>query len=281
MNSKLGQLIDVLDLEDLDDCLFRGQNLALPPPNVYGGQVIAQALVAAARTVPSGAVHSLHAYFLRPGDWNRPILYEVDKVRDGRSFTSRYVRAMQHGEEILTMSASFQIAQDGYSHQSAMPVVPAPETLRELAEVEPKVFGPDAQPSMENWPIEIRPVPTPPAPYGNASWFRAQSLCSDDPLVHRAVLAYASDFDLLATALRPYGTRSTLFGKVRMASIDHAIWFHHDLRVDDWLLYAMDSPSAQGGRGLARGQIFDRSGRLVASTAQEGLIRPLVTPPAG
>jgi len=246
----------------------------------------AQALMAAARTVdPGKTAHSLHAYFLRAGNIEAPIVYEVDHSRDGRTFTARRVQAIQHGQPILSMMASFQKPEPGLEHQVPMPDVPPPEKLLSQQElVEQWSQGPNAlserQRDILGRVVAIEFKPTAPvhprlqharAPQ-QAIWFRAAGRLPDDPLLHRCVMAYASDFNLLSTALLPHG-KSWLGGELVLASIDHAIWFHRDVRVDDWLLYAMDSPSSQGGRGLSRAGIFDRQGRLVASVAQENLMR--------
>jgi len=290
MNSILQDLINVLDLEALEVNLFRGQSRDLGGHSVFGGQVIGQSLVAASRTVPTGRPpHSLHAYFLRPGDMAAPIVYEVDHTRDGRSFTTRGVKAIQHGEVILSMIASYHQPETGFEHQIPMPQVPAPETLRPLSDLATEWLraAPGAPPRLHEFlarpqAIELRPVEPrnllhpekrPPQQY---VWFRAAEQLPDDPLLHRCLLAYASDFSLLGTVTLPHAVaigQPDLF----FASLDHALWFHREPRVDEWLLYAMDSPSAQGARGLARGEIFDRSGRLVASVAQEGLVR-LIAP---
>lgn len=287
MNRVLQDLVNLLDLEALEDNMFRGQSRDLGGKSVFGGQVISQALVAAGRTVEGSMVHSLHAYFLRPGDMALPIIYEVDRVRDGRSFTARRVQAIQHGHPILSMIASFQHPEDGVEHQMQMPEVPPPESLRsqyELSEEWAKAY-PDSPERARNAmlrrvPIEFRPVqpwnPLNPETAGLTQnlWFRAAGELPNDPMLHRCVLAYASDFNLLSTALRPHAM-SFLNPNNAVASIDHALWFHRDVRADDWLLYTMDSPSAQGARGLSRGLIYDRGGRLVASVAQENLMRQM------
>ncbi len=290
MNRILKDLVNLLNLETLEDNLFRGESRDLGGKSVFGGQVISQAVVAASRTVETAAPHSLHAYFLRPGDMSRPIVYEVDRIRDGRSFTTRSVQAIQSGKPILSMMISFQQPVRGLQHQADMPGVAAPEQLKSLSSYYEQWL--DEAPSLptrmhaaltQELAIEFRPVdpfnplrPTPQAP-AQAIWFRAAGKLPDDPLLHRCVLAYASDFHLLSTALRPHG-KSWYSGMTAVASIDHALWFHRDLRVDDWLLYAMDSPTAQGARGLSRGLIYDHSGRLVASVVQESLMRDDPTP---
>ncbi|MDR3418770.1 MAG: acyl-CoA thioesterase II [Nevskia sp.] len=285
MNRVLQDLVNLLDLEALEVNMFRGQSRDLGGKSVFGGQVIGQALVAAARTVEGAEPHSLHAYFLRPGDMNLPLVYEVDRIRDGRSFSARQVSAIQHGQPILSMIASFQKPESGPEHQAPMPQVPAPETLRPQAELAEEWLRQraDVPPRLKDamlrvLAIEFRPVtpwnPLQPEARECAQniWFRAAGRLPDDPLLHRCVLAYASDFNLLSTALRPHAM-SFLDPNNAIASIDHALWFHRDVRADDWLLYAMDSPSAQGARGLSRGLIFDRGGRLVASVVQENLMR--------
>jgi acyl-CoA thioesterase-2 len=285
MDETLRNLIDQLDLEALEVNLFRGQSADLGGRSVFGGQVVGQALVAAGRTAEGRAAHSLHAYFLLPGDVAAPIVYEVDRIRDGRSFTARRVQAIQHGRPILSMIASFHADEPGLSHQAEMPKVPPPESLRPVHELREEWLREAGQVPervrealLRPPPIEFRPVetwnplnPTKAAPR-QSCWFRAVDRIPDDPDLHRCLLAYASDYNLLPTALLPHG-RTWLSGKTVVASIDHAMWFHRPARIDDWLLYSMDSPSAQGSRGLARGLVFDRAGTLVASVAQEGLMR--------
>jgi len=287
MNRLLQDLVSLLDLETLEHNLYRGQSRDLGGKSVFGGQVIGQALVAASRTVEGRAPHSLHAYFLRPGDMVLPIVYEVDRVRDGSTFAARRVQAIQNGQPILTMMASFQKPEVGLEHQSAMPPVPPPEDLEPYVrhyerwiDEAPEVPDRARRAALRELAIEMRPVvpwdpfrPTRREP-SQAIWIRAAGKLPDDPLLHRCVLAYASDFNLLSTALLPHG-HSWYAEDMVVASIDHALWFHSDLRADEWLLYVMDSPSAQGARGLSRGEIFDRRGRLVASVAQESLMRHL------
>ena len=291
MNRVLQDLIDLLDLEPLEVNMFRGQSRDLGGKSVFGGQVIGQALVAAGRTVEGAEPHSLHAYFLRPGDMALPIVYEVDRVRDGRSFIARRVQAIQHGQPILSLIASFQKPEDGPEHQMTMPQVPPPEQLRSQHELAMEWLATHPQVPQRahdalgrTLAIEFRPVqpwnPLAPTVGGLSQnlWFRAAGILPDDPMLHRCVLAYASDFNLLSTALRPHAM-SFLDPGNAIASIDHALWFHRDLRVDDWLLYSMDSPSAQGARGLSRGLIYDRGGRLVASVTQENLMRRVAPQP--
>ena len=289
--SALDDLLRLLDLEPLEVNLFRGQSRDLGGKAVFGGQVIGQGLVAGSRTVEGRLPHSLHAYFLRPGDMAHPIVYEVDRVRDGRSFAARRVQAIQGGEAILSMICSFQVPEPGFEHQAPMPDVPAPESLRPQRELVAEWLAsvPQVPPRIREaferrTAVEFRPVeprnPLLPGmdPPRQAYWVRANGPLPDAPLLHACVLAYASDFSLLSTALRPHGV-SWLTPGLAVASIDHALWFHRSFRVDDWLLYAMDSPTAQGGRGLSRGLFFDRAGRLVASVVQENLMRRLPAPP--
>ena len=287
VGSALDDLLRLLDLEPLEVNLFRGQSRDLGGKAVFGGQVIGQALVAASRTVEGRLPHSLHAYFLRPGDMARPIVYEVDRVRDGKSFTARRVQAIQGGEVLLSMICSFQVPEPGFEHQAPMPEVPAPESLRPQRELVKEWLAavPQVPPRIREaferrTAVEFRPVeprnPLVPMvdPPRQSFWVRSNGPLPDAPLLHACVLAYASDFSLLSTALRPHGV-SWLTPGLAVASIDHALWFHRPFRVDDWLLYAMDSPTAQGGRGLSRGQFFDRAGSLVVSVAQESLMRRL------
>jgi acyl-CoA thioesterase-2 len=284
MQPVLADLIDLLALERIDRDLLRGRSQDLGWGAIFGGQVVGQSLSAAAQTVPADrAVHSLHGYFVRAGDVRRPILYHVERTRDGKSFTTRRVNAVQEGTTIFSLEASFQIHEEGFEHQDAMPSnVPPPEALkseRDLAHVMAANLPPEllaiatAERPIESRPVEVRdPLhPTVSAP-SRHMWYRAVDKLPDDPALHRYLLAYASDFGFLGTSLDPHGV-SWLVPGMQVASIDHAMWFHRPFRFDDWLLYVVDSPSASGARGLVRGQFFDRQGRLVASTAQEGLIR--------
>ena len=287
MTPKLKDLVDQLDLESLEVNLFRGTSRDLGGHSVFGGQVIGQAMVAASRTVEGRRPHSLHAYFLLPGDMEAPIVYEVDRLRDGSSFSARRVQAIQHGRPILSMMASFHIDEDGFEHHLPMPDVPPPESLTPINELREQWFKavPDLPQRMRDMltqtlAIEFRPVSAAnpfladreAAPPCNQIWFRAVAPLPDAAWLHRCLLAYASDFNLIATALKPHG-RSWYSPDMMVASLDHALWFHRDARVDDWLLYSMDSPSAQGSRGMTRGLIYTRDGTLVASVAQEGLMR--------
>ncbi len=280
----MDELLRILDLEQLEHNLYRGRSPQVEWQRVFGGQTIAQALIAAQRTVePDRHVHSLHGYFMRPGDIKVPIVYEVDRLRDGRSFTTRRVLAIQKGEAIFAMSASFQIEEAGYEHQMPMPKVPMPEELPDREAMARNVLPhmPDAVQAyyQRKRPIEIRPVELERYRTGGKMeprfnvWIRAMEALPDEPALHQSVLAYASDLMLLDSSLIAHGT--TVFDqRVQGASLDHALWFHRPFRADEWLLYAQDSPSTSGARGFSRGLIFDREGRLVASVAQEGLIRP-------
>jgi len=279
----VAELVELLQLERLEDNLFRGQSRDIGTRFVFGGQVLGQALSAAQQTVDAARqAHSLHAYFLRAGDIQAPIVYHVERTRDGGSFSSRRVIAIQHGAPILDGAISFQVAEQGVEHQTSMPEVPAPEDIAvqaplpvdELKRLPIKLqrwLGVDGPFEFRQvWPRdEIHPIKRPPY---QQIWFRLTAEIDDAPALHRAMLAYASDFHLIGTATLPHGI-SYLTHNVQMASLDHALWFHRPFRIDEWLLYSFDSPTAQGGRGLARGQIFSRDGRLVASTTQEGLIR--------
>ena len=282
----VAELIELLSLERLEENLFRGQSRDIGTKYVFGGQVLGQALSAAQATVGGGEeerrAHSLHAYFLRAGNIEAPIVYEVDRTRDGGSFSVRRVTAIQHGRVIFFCAASFQAEEEGAEHQLSMPEVPQPEDIPPAPPVPAEVMA-TLPPKVQRWlsrrgPFEFRHVyprdelNPPKRPPFQQVWFRLSEPVGDSPELHRALLAYASDFQLLGTATYPHGI-SYYQPNVQMASLDHALWFHRPFRADDWLLYSIDSPSASGSRGLARGQIFDRQGRLVASTAQEGLIR--------
>ena len=282
MNRLLEDLIKVMTLERLELDLFRGESRDIGSPQVFGGQVLGQALVAATATADDRVVHSLHAYFLRRGDFNSPIVYEVDRALDGKHFSSRRVVAIQHGRQIFNMSASFQSPEAGLDHQISMPDVPLPETLPDLEAHYRGVADklPEAVRRMldQKRPFEFRPVQPPDVLRHEKSaplkyiWFRAVDKLADGEALHRSLLAYVSDFHLLDTALRPHAV-SIVSPSLVIASVDHAMWFHRSVRVDDWLLYAIDSPSASGARGFTRGSVFSLDGRLVASAAQEGLIR--------
>jgi acyl-CoA thioesterase II len=282
MTAAVENLLRILDLEPLEHNLFRGRSPDVGWQRVFGGQVLGQALVAASRTVePERKAHSLHAYFLRPGDPGVPIVYEVDRIRDGKSFTTRRVVAIQHGHAIFSMSASFQVEEPGLDHQTAIPKVPPPEELMSEEELKKQFLESASEPMKRYWqrerPIEIRPVSLRHyvtreklEPVQNV-WFRSGPL-PNDAAIHKCVLAYASDMMLLDTSLYPHAR--TLFDRdLQVASLDHALWFHRPFRADDWLLYAQESPSASGGRGFNRGAIYTRDGTHIASVAQEGLIR--------
>src|SRR5690349_21529661 len=285
MGTALDDLIALLELEPLEMNLFRGVSPDEDRQRVFGGQVAAQALVAAGRTVEDDRpVHSLHSYFLRPGDPTVPIVFEVDRIRDGRSFTTRRVVAIQHGRAIFNLSAPFQVEERGPEHQDPIPDVPDPETLPTFQErIEPHLerCGPDfAQWLVRERPIDTRNVDEPPwidfsprSPEQNV-WIRANGPLPDDGLLHACVVAYASDLALLDTAMLPHAS-SFRSDQYMVASLDHAMWFHHPFRADEWLLYHQTSPSAAGARGLAQGEIFRRDGVLAVTVIQEGLIRPI------
>ncbi|QDP02696.1 acyl-CoA thioesterase II [Thalassotalea sp. PS06] len=283
MSKVLTELLGLLSLEKLDTNLFLGQSQDLGFKAVFGGQVIGQALSAAKQTINDERnLHSFHCYFLRPGDASKPISYMVDITRDGKSFSTRRVQAMQNGKIIYNMMASFQIEEEGFEHQDEMPDVVQPEELQGLHELQLK-YKPYIPEHLHatvfaERPIEFRPVKeydwlNPEISEGrNQVWMRAKGDLGDDPRIHRYVLGYASDYNFLPTSVHPHG--KNIWSKdFQIATIDHAMWFHRPFRFDDWLLYDIDSPSASGGRGLVRGKIFDRQGRLVASTIQEGVIR--------
>ncbi|HEX5419493.1 MAG TPA: acyl-CoA thioesterase II [Gammaproteobacteria bacterium] len=282
MHPILADLLHLLELERIEDNIFRGESRDLGSNRVFGGQVLGQALTAASYTVEGREVHSLHAYFLRPGDVNAPIVYEVDRARDGRSFSSRRVVAVQHGRPIFNMAASFQVPEQGLEHQAPMPAVPPPESLADGREIPHEVLSKAPEKMrrflLDERPFEIRPVepvqllaPKPSQPVRHA-WIRTIEPLPDDPNLHRNLLAYISDYQLLATATLPHEI-SFVAGNLQMASLDHAMWFHRAFRIDEWLLYSMESPNAAGARGLAMGRFFTADGKLVASTAQEGVIR--------
>jgi acyl-CoA thioesterase II len=285
----LDNLISLLDLEELEVNIFRGRSPEERRQRVFGGQVAGQALVAAGRTVEGRRVHSLHAYFLRPGDPSIPILYEVDRIRDGSSFTTRRVVAIQHGKAIFHLSASFQIPENGFEHQVEMPEVPDPETLPTAEERLERLFAnlkPEEIPGeMRHWrererPIDVRIVnpqsfwkPEKREPR-QCVWIRAAGKLPDDPMLHDCIVAYASDMTLLDTATMPHAIPLAWANPdFQMASLDHAMWFHREFRADEWILYAQESPSASHARGFATGHLFSRERRLLASVAQEGLIR--------
>jgi acyl-CoA thioesterase-2 len=285
MSSAITSLLATLDLEPLEVNLFRGRSPQVGWQRVFGGQVIGQALVAACRTVEdvgNRPPHSLHAYFLLPGDAKVPIIYEVDRIRDGKSFTTRRVIAIQHGHAIFTMAVSYHRAEPGLDHQAKMPDVPKPEDLPSEEDLKQRILPMMPEAARRYYererPIELRPVEY--ERYMGAKfedgrfhvWIKATGSLPDEPAIHQCVLAYASDMTLLDAALIPHG-RTVFEKEIMAASLDHALWFHRPFRADEWLLYAQDSPSLHGARGFARGLIFARDGTLVASVAQEGLLR--------
>ncbi|MEW6272901.1 MAG: acyl-CoA thioesterase II [Thermodesulfobacteriota bacterium] len=281
MQEVLDRLIELLDLEELEVNIFRGRSPQENRQRVFGGQVAGQALVAAGRTVEDRVVHSLHAYFLRPGDPTIPILYEVDRIRDGHSFTTRRVVAIQRGRAIFHLSASFQKVESGPIHQLPMPAAPDPSALEPWAEEMAERLGgvPEAvkQWFLRDRPIEVRYVPPDDHERGAARqlvWIRARGRLPDSLLLHQCVAAYASDLTLLDTAQIPHGI-TWADPRYQVASLDHAMWFHREFRADEWLLYVQESPSAHGARGLCMGHLFTRDGDLVVSVAQEGLMRPV------
>lgn len=282
MSQAVRTLLEILDLEPLEVNLFRGRSPQSSWQRVFGGQVIGQALVAATRTVEQLPVHSLHGYFMLAGDPKVPIVYEVDRLRDGRSFTTRGVRAIQHGKAIFSMLVSFHRDEPGFSHQAEMPNVPGPDELPSDEEIRKNIL-PSMPEQVRKYyererPIELRPVEF--ARYTSRDhrdpkfhvWIRATAKLPADPAIHQCVLAYASDMTLLDTSLIPHG-RTVFDQSIQAASLDHALWFHRPFRADEWLLYAQDTPNASGARGLSRGLIFSQDGTLVATVAQEGLIR--------
>jgi acyl-CoA thioesterase-2 len=282
VNGRLSELLDLLDLEQIEVNIFRGRSPDETVQRVFGGQVAGQALVAAGRTVPPDRpVHSLHAYFIRPGDPTVPIVYNVDRVRDGRSFTTRRVSAIQHGRTIFTLSASFHHAEPGPEHSDAMPAVPPPDAVPRDADRLEKLYGPGLPILIRENPVDLRTV----GPLSaealrdpslrttrNQVWLRVDGKLPDDPLLHVCLMTYVSDMTLLDTVLLGHGL-SFWDGQTTGASLDHAMWFHRPFRADEWLLYAQESPVAYGARGLARGEVFTENGDLVVSVVQEGLIR--------
>jgi acyl-CoA thioesterase-2 len=290
MSAVLDSLVQLLALEPLEHNLFRGQSQDLGWGTVFGGQVLGQALSAATQTVPSErVVHSLHAYFLRPGDVNRPIIYDVDRIRDGSSFTTRRVVAIQNGEAIFNLAASFQKSEPGFEHQDPMPEAPGPESLpteeERNARIAHLVPAKLRERTPKERPFDVRrsddsedPMNPAVSPPKRMVWFRSVAALPDDLSLHRCLLAYVSDFAFVTTALLPHGV-SFLTPGMQVASLDHVMWFHQPFRVDDWLLHVIDSPAMHGARGLVRGRVFTRDGRLVASTSQEGLLRRRTTHP--
>lgn len=285
MSQALQGLLDLLDLEQIEEDIFRGRSRSSVVPRVFGGQVAAQAMFAAGRTVPADRhAHSLHAYFLRPGDPGAPIVYSVDRIRDGRSFTTRRVVAVQHGKPIFHLSASFQLAEDGLDHQAPMPPAPDPETLptsderlRGYGHLDPDVVERFLE---AREAIDLRYVDEPPygkfdapRPPHSQVWFRTNGKLGDDPLLHVVLATYVSDMTLLDSVLLAHGRGGWAVGDVVGASLDHAMWFHRPFRADEWLLYDQESPSAHGGRGLGQARIHTREGDLAVSVVQEGVVR--------
>lgn len=283
MSQALTSLLNILELEKIEEHIYRGNSQDLGLPQVFGGQVIGQALYAAKQTLPEERIaHSFHSYFLRPGDSYKPILYEVESLRDGHSFSARRVSAIQNGLPIFYMTVSFQTEETGFEHQATMPHVTPPEELKTenelLSDISHLLPGPVRSMFLSEKPIEIRPVKFHNPLKGETdepvhyAWFRANGPMTDDLRVHQYLLGYASDFTFLPTALQPHGF-GLLEPGIQIATIDHSMWFHRPFNLEDWLLYAVESPSASGGRGFVRGQFFTRHGTLVASTVQEGVIR--------
>ncbi|MER6081636.1 acyl-CoA thioesterase II [Streptomyces sp. NPDC001833] len=285
MNQALSDLLDLLDLEQIEENIFRGQSRSAVVPRVFGGQVAAQALVAAGRTVPADRhAHSLHAYFLRPGDPGAPIVYTVERIRDGRSFTTRRAIAVQHGRPIFALSASFQLDEGGLDHQAPMPAAPDPATLptsadrfRDYDHLDPAVVEKFLE---AREAIDLRYVEEPPfGKYGEPRephsqvWFRTNGKLADDPLLHVVLATYVSDMTLLDSVLLAHGRGGWAVGDVVGASLDHAMWFHRPFRADEWLLYDQESPSAHGGRGLGQARIYTQDGSLAISVIQEGVVR--------
>ncbi|MFI8320885.1 acyl-CoA thioesterase II [Streptomyces sp. NPDC085529] len=281
--SALDDLLALLDLERIEQDIFRGRSRSAIVPRVFGGQVAAQALVAAGRTVPADRLaHSLHAYFLVPGDPGAPIVYEVDRIRDGRSFTTRRVVAIQHGQPIFHLSASFQTDEEGLDHQAEMPAAPDPESLPTAEEMLPRHLPEHVARRLveARAAVDLRYAETP--PWGTVGepreprsqvWFRTNGKLSDDPLLHVVLATYVSDMTLLDSVLLAHGRGGWAVGDVVGASLDHAMWFHRPFRADEWLLYDQESPSSSGGRGLGQARIWTRDGRLAISVIQEGVVR--------
>lgn len=283
MRQVVRELLEILELEPLEQNLFRGQTRATGQRSIFGGLVAGQALMAASRTVPADRpVHSLHAYFLRPGDFSVPIIYEVDRIRDGASFTTRRVNAIQHGKAVFSLAASFAVDEEGVEHQSEMPEVPAPDTIENDEALRRQVAGNIPEPFraafLRDRPVEFRPV-KPRNPFDislqspeRMTWFRIPEVLEVDQATHRVLLTFCSDFGLMGTAMLPHGMHF-FQPQLQAASLDHAMWFHKPLRTDQWLLYVTDSPRAAGARGINRGLIYAEDGTLVASVVQEGLMR--------
>ncbi|HET8730276.1 MAG TPA: acyl-CoA thioesterase II [Moraxellaceae bacterium] len=282
MSNVMQEVLDLLNLETIEKGIYRGTSRNFFGKNVFGGQVLGQALMAAGRTVEGRLPHSLHGYFLRAGDVNAPIVYQVENIRDGKSFCTRNVKGIQHGENIFLMSASFALPEEGLEHQVPMPSVEGPEGVPSEYELRLKVAPliPERirDVFIRERPVELRPI-DPVNPFAPVKkephrfhWMKAQSRLPDDPLLHMCILAFASDYALMSTAMLPHGV-SYMQNNMQAASLDHAMWFHRDFRIDEWLLYDMDAPNASASRGMNFGRIFTQDGKLVATVAQEGLMR--------
>ena len=283
MSPELQNLISLLELEKIEEGIYRGQSEDLGLPQVFGGQVVGQAMYAAEQTIPEGRViNSFHSYFLRPGDSQRPIVYDVEILRDGGSFSTRRISAIQHGKPIFFMTASFQAQEEGFNHQNLMPDVPLPETLASQDEIIQRLAT-QLPESVKKYalrpnPFEFRPIQfyspfnNPPQEPFRYIWFKAKGQLPDIPSLHNYLLGYASDYNFLPATLQPHG-RGFMERDLQVAAIDHSMWYHRPFKIDDWLLYAIESPSASGGRGFVKGQIYDRQGVLVATAVQEGVIR--------
>ena len=283
LDTTIERLVELMDLEVIEENIFRGESQDIGSPQVFGGQVLGQALMAASRTVEGRLVHSLHAYFLRRGDFEAPIVYEVDRARDGGSFSNRRIIAVQHGEQIFNMTASFQKPEDGLEHQSKMPEVKPPNELEDLVDLIKPEWLEQLHARIKRMltrrrPFEVRPVEIPQFLTNQTgepikhSWIRANGKVPDHEGLHQALLAYVSDYDLLTTAILPHGT-NLMQNRFQMASLDHAMWFHKPMMIDQWMLFAYESTRSSGSRGFARAEIFSQDGTLIASTSQEGLMR--------
>ena len=283
LDTTIERLVKLMDLEVIEENIFRGESQDIGSPQVFGGQVLGQALMAASRTVEDRLVHSLHAYFLRRGDFEAPIVYEVDRARDGGSFSNRRIIAVQHGEQIFNMTASFQKPEDGLEHQSKMPEVKPPNELEDLVDLIKPEWVEQLPARIKRMltrrrPFEVRPVEIPHFLTNQTgepikhSWIRANGKVPNHEGLHQALLAYVSDYDLLTTAILPHGT-NLMQNRFQMASLDHAMWFHKPMMIDQWMLFAYESTRSSGSRGFARAEIFAQDGTLIASTSQEGLMR--------
>ncbi|MDC9595927.1 acyl-CoA thioesterase II [Xenorhabdus anantnagensis] len=284
MSQALQYLINLIHLEKIEEGIYRGQSEDLGFPQVFGGQVIGQALYAAKQTVANDRmIHSFHSYFLRPGDSHKPIVYDVEILRDGKSFSARRVSAIQNGHPIFYMTASFQGHEESFEHQNTMPLIPPPEELESQEEIVKKMansLSAQLKKTFSVAPLEMKLVPLQKLPNHSSQvpvryvWFRSNGKMPEDPFIHHCLLGYASDFNFLPTALQPHGVE--FMGKnMQIATIDHSMWYHRPFSMDDWLLYSIESPSASGARGFVRGHIYNRSGVLIASAVQEGVIRKL------